>query len=177
MIANAHVIKPYPRLGGDLRSKLRRISESIMSELKARIESDMKDAMRAKDALRLGTIRMLLAGVKQREVDERIILTDADVLKIINKQIKQRRDSISQFREAARHDLADKEVLELAVLEGYLPEALSKDEINVLIKQAIADNSATSIKDMGKVMAALKPQLEGKADMAVVSQLIKTLLN
>lgn len=148
-----------------------------MSALKAKIQDDMKEAMRAKDTVRLGTIRMLLAALKQREVDERIELTDGDVLKIINKQIKQRRDSISQFQEAGRHDLADKEVLELAILESYLPEALSDTEVKTLIEKAIADHNATSIKDMGKVMAVLKPQLEGKADMAVVSQMIKTLLN
>lgn len=148
-----------------------------MSILKATIQDDMKEAMRAKDTVRLGTIRMLLAALKQREVDERIELTDGDVLKIINKQIKQRRDSISQFQEAGRHDLADKEVLELAVLESYLPEALSETEIKALIEKTIAEHNASSIKDMGKVMASLKPQLEGKADMAVVSQLIKTLLN
>ena len=147
-----------------------------MSALKSKIQEDMKDAMRAKDTLRLNTIRMLLAGLKQREVDERIELTDADVLKIINKQIKQRRDSISQFKAAERHDLADKEVLELAVLENYLPEALSESDIKILVQKAIADHQATSIKDMGKVMATLKPQLEGKADMAVVSQMIKALL-
>ena len=146
------------------------------SALKTQIQNDMKDAMRAKDTLRLGTIRMLLAGVKQREVDERIELTDGDVLKIINKQIKQRRDSIAQFKDAGRHDLADKEILELAVLEGYLPEALSDADIKSLIEKAIAEHQATSIKDMGKVMAALKPHMEGKADMAVVSQMIKTLL-
>ena len=147
-----------------------------MSQLKTNIQNDMKDAMRAKDALRLSTIRLLLAGIKQREVDERIELTDSDVLKIINKQIKQRRDSITQFRDAARHDLADKETLELAILESYLPAALSDAEIKVCVEKAIATEGATSIKDMGKVMAALKPTLEGKADMAVVSQLVKVLL-
>ena len=148
-----------------------------MSELKTKIQNDMKDAMRAKDALRLGTIRMLLAGLKQREVDERIELSDGDVLQILTKQIKQRRDSISQFKDAGRHDLVDKETQELAILECYLPPALSDAEVKALVERAIAQEGATSIKDMGKVMAALKLALDGKADMAIVGRFVKELLD
>ena len=147
-----------------------------MSDLKAQIQNDMKDAMRSKEATRLGTIRMLLAAVKQREIDERIELDDANILKIINKQIKQHLDSITQFTAAGRTELAAKEQEELKILEAYLPEQLNETEIQAHIKQAIADAGATSVKDMGKVMNALKPHLEGKADMSLVSKLVKDLL-
>ncbi len=147
-----------------------------MSDLKTQIQNDMKDAMRSKETIRLGTIRMLLAGVKQREIDERIVLDDASILKIINKQIKQHLDSIAQFTAAGRTELADKEQAELKILEAYLPEQLSEADIKSHVEKAIADVGATAVKDMGKVMNALKPHLEGKADMSLVSKLVKDLL-
>ena len=147
-----------------------------MAELKAQITNDMKDAMRAKATMRLGTIRMLLAAIKQREIDERIELDDGQVLKIVQKQIKQRRDSITQFTDAGRLELAEKEQQELDVLETYLPAQLSEADVKAAVEKAIADTSAESMKDMGKLMGVLKPQLDGKADMGAVSKLIKSLL-
>ena len=142
-------------------------------DLKQKISNDMKDAMRAKEKMRLGTIRMLLAAIKQREIDERITLVDADVLSIINKMIKQRRESLEQYQSAERHDLAEQEQNEINILENYLPQQLSEAEIHEAIKKAIASTGATSIKDMGKLMGALKSELQGKADMSVVSKLVK----
>ena len=133
----------------------------------------MKAAMRARDAARLSAIRLLLAALKQREVDERIVLTDADVLSVIEKMLKQRRESIVQFEKAARTDLAEVEKFEVAVLSAYLPQQLGEDEIQKEIQSVIAETGASGIKDMGKVMAALKPRLAGKADMAKVSGLVK----
>ena len=147
-----------------------------MAELKAQITNDMKDAMRAKATMRLGTIRMLLAAIKQHEIDERIELDDGQVLKIVQKQIKQRRDSITQFTDAGRLELAEKEQQELDVLETYLPAQLSEADVKAAVEKAIADTSAESMKDMGKLMGVLKPQLDGKADMGAVSKLIKSLL-
>lgn len=147
-----------------------------MSDLKAQLTNDMKDAMRAKDTVRLGTIRMLIAAVKQREIDDQITLDDAGVLKVVNKQIKQRRDSITQYEDAGRTELADKEKAELAVLEAYLPAQLSEAEIEAAVKKAVTDTGASSMKDMGQVMGMLKPQLDGKADMGLVSKLVKTAL-
>ena len=144
--------------------------------LKARITEDMKDAMRAKDSARLSTIRMLLAAIKQREVDERIEPTDADVLAIIDKMIKQRRDSIAQFRAGKREDLALAEEAEVAVLQAYMPAPLSETEIDALIAEAIAATGASGMAGMGKVMAMLKPKLAGRADMGAVSGRIKALL-
>jgi uncharacterized protein len=137
----------------------------------------MKAAMRAKDSARLSAIRLLLAGVKQREVDERKELTDADVTAVIEKMIKQRRESIAQFEKAARHDLVDAEKFELGVLSGYLPQQMSDAEIQQEIQKAISESGASGIKDMGKVMAALKQRLAGKADMGKVSNLVKTKLS
>lgn len=148
-----------------------------MSDLKAQIQEDMKSAMRTKDSVRLGTIRMLLAAIKQREIDDRITFDDAGILKVINKQIKQRRDSIQQFKDANRSELAEKEEQELEVLMTYLPEQLDEAALKALVEKAIADSGAASMKDMGKVMGLLKPQIEGKADMGQVSKLIKSLLN
>ncbi len=145
--------------------------------LKARVTDDMKDAMRAKDSARLGTIRLLLAAIKQKEVDERIELDDAAVAAIVEKLIKQRKDSISQFQAAGRDDLVAAEKAELAVLQTYLPEQLSAAEVEAAVVTAIAETGATSPKDMGKVMALLKPRLAGRADMGQVSALIKTRLN
>ena len=144
--------------------------------LKARITEDMKDAMRAKDSARLSTIRMLLAAIKQREVDERIELTDADVLGVIEKMLKQRRDSIAQFEAGKREDLAAIERAELAVLQAYLPQQLTAAEIDALIAEAIAATGAAGLAGMGKVMAALKPKLAGRADMGAVSARIKARL-
>ncbi|MCK9201717.1 MAG: GatB/YqeY domain-containing protein [Gallionella sp.] len=141
--------------------------------LKQQISDDMKAAMRAREAARLGAIRLLLAAMKQREVDERIELTDADVVAIIEKMMKQRRDSISQYEAAGRQDLADVEKFEMSVLQAYMPQQLSEAEINVAVAEAIA---ATGPQDMGKVMGVLKAQLAGRADMGKVSALIKAQL-
>ena len=144
--------------------------------LKERITEDMKAAMRSKDAARLSTIRMLLAAVKQREVDERIELTDADVLGVIEKMLKQRRDSIAQFEAGKREDLAAIERSEVAVLQAYLPQQLTAAEIDTLIAEAIAATGAAGLAGMGKVMAAVKPKLAGRADMGEVSARIKARL-
>ena len=145
--------------------------------LKQQITEDMKTAMRAKETARLGAIRLLLAAMKQREVDERIELTDADVLAIIDKMMKQRRDSISQFEAAARHDLVDVEKFEMSVLQGYMPQQLSEAEIETAITAAMAASGAASAQDMGKVMAILKPQLAGRADIGRVSGQVKARLS
>jgi len=144
--------------------------------LKSQVVEDMKTAMRAKDAARLSTIRMLLAAIKQREVDERIELTDADVLSIIDKMIKQRRDSITQFEAGKREDLAAIERAEVELLATYMPARLADAEIDTLIADAIASTGATGIAGMGKVMAVLKPKLAGRADMGAVSARIKARL-
>ncbi len=147
------------------------------SPLAQRITEDMKAAMRAKDAPRLLTIRMLTAAMKQREVDERIVLADADVLAIIEKSIKQRRDSISQFEAAGRVDLADKEKSELAVLTAYLPQQLSAAEIEAEITAVIAETGAAGPQAIGKVMASLKPRIAGRADMTAAAALVKARLS
>ncbi len=144
--------------------------------LKSQVVEDMKTAMRAKDAARLSTIRMLLAAIKQREVDERIELTDADVLTIIDKMIKQRRDSITQFEAGKRQDLAAIERAEVELLAAYMPARLADTEIDALIADAIATTGAAGIAGMGKVMALLKPRLAGRADMGAVSARIKARL-
>lgn len=137
----------------------------------------MKAAMRAKDGQRLGIIRLINAAIKQREVDERISLDDEQVIVVLSKMIKQRNDSIDQYGRAARQDLVDKEAYEIRVIEEYLPPALSEGELAKLIDQAIAVTGAQSIKDMGKVMGALKPQVQGRADMGVVGSRIKARLS
>jgi uncharacterized protein YqeY len=144
-----------------------------MASTKERIASDAIQAMRDKNAVRKDTLRMLRAAIQRREVDERTELDEAQVLTVIEKQVKQARDSISQFIEGGRQDLADKEQNELAVLIEYLPEQMSAEEINLHIKSVIEQTGASSMKDMGKVMGALKPLLQGKADMAAVSKSIK----
>ncbi|MFN2644571.1 MAG: GatB/YqeY domain-containing protein [Burkholderiales bacterium] len=144
--------------------------------LKQQINEDMKAAMRAKDAARLSTIRLILAGIKQREVDERIELDDPAVVAVIEKMIKQRRESIAQFEKGGRSDLADAEKAELQVLSAYLPAQMSEAEIQKEIDAAIAASGAAGAKDMGKVMAALKSKLAGKADMGKVSALVKARL-
>ena len=144
--------------------------------LKDTITEDMKTAMRAKDAPRLLTIRGLLAAIKQREVDERIVLDDPAVVSIVDKLVKQRKDSIAQFAAGNRQDLVDKESAELAVLEGYLPQRLGADEIPREVAQVIVDVGASGPGDMGKVMGAVKTRLAGKADMALVSAAVKQAL-
>lgn len=145
--------------------------------LKDRITEDMKAAMRAKEADKLGTIRMLLAAVKQKEVDERIVVDDAALVAIVDKLIKQRKDSISQFTAAGRQDLADKESAELLVLEAYLPQRMSAEEIQAAVNAIVADLGAKGPGDMGKVMGAVKAQLAGKAEMTLVSAAVKQALN
>lgn len=137
----------------------------------------MKTAMRAKDSARLGAIRLLQAAIKQREVDERIELNDADVLAAIEKMLKQRRDSISAYESANRHDLADVEKFEVSVLQTYLPQQLTESELSALLEQAVKDTGADGIKDMSKVMAVIKPQVVGRADMGKLSGLIKARLS
>jgi len=144
--------------------------------LKDRITEDMKTAMRAKDSARLSTIRLLLAAIKQREVDERVTVDDGQVLAIVEKLIKQRRDSIEQFQRANRQDLVEQESFELSVLAGYQPEQASPEELAAEVDQAIAATGAAGPSDMGKVMAVLKPKLAGLADMAAVSALVKARL-
>jgi len=144
--------------------------------LKERITEDMKNAMRAKDTARLSAVRLLLAAIKQREVDERIQLSDADVVAVIDKMLKQRRDSIGQYEAAQRQDLADAEKFEVGVLQAYMPQALGEAEIEAAVVKAIADTGAKGPQDMGKTMTALRPLLAGRADMARVSVLVKAKL-
>lgn len=144
--------------------------------LKERITEDMKAAMRGKEAARLSTIRMLLAAAKQREVDERITLSDADVLSIIDKMIKQRNDSVTQFAAGARADLVAVERAEIDVLQAYLPQQLGEGEVDTLIAEAIAKTGASGVSGMGKVMAELKPQVAGRADIGKVSARVKAKL-
>jgi uncharacterized protein YqeY len=146
---------------------------SLLNELK----EAQKDAMRSKDKLSLGTIRMALAAVKQREVDERIELNDTDVLQILTKMVKQRQESIVQFVKGNREDLAEIERNEIAVVQRFLPQPLTEDEVNAVVEDAISKTGANSIKDMGKVMGAVRGQLQGRADMGVVSGIIKSKLN
>jgi uncharacterized protein len=144
--------------------------------VKTRLQDDMKQAMRSGDKARLGTIRMALAAIQQREVDERVELDDAAVLGVIEKMIKQRRESVEQYRAGKRDDLADKEVAEIEVLTSYLPEPLGEAELAAMIDAAIAATGATSMKDMGRVMAELRAQAQGRADMAVLSATVKARL-
>lgn len=144
-----------------------------MSTIKDTILEDMKSAMRAQEKERLATIRLIMAAMKQREVDERITLTDEHVLAILNKMIKQRRDSIAQYEAGGRQDLADKEAAEIAVIQTYLPAQMSEAEIDAAVKAAIQSSGAQSAKDMGKVMGLLKASLAGKAEMTLVSAKVK----
>ncbi|HYN77679.1 MAG TPA: GatB/YqeY domain-containing protein [Lamprocystis sp. (in: g-proteobacteria)] len=141
--------------------------------LKAQIQSDMKTAMKAGEKVRLGVIRLILAAVKQREIDERIELDDTQVLVVLDKMVKQRRDSIEQFGAAGRQDLVDVERFEVEVIQGYLPTALAEAELLTLIDDAVTRSGAAAVSDMGKVMALLKPQVQGRADMGAVSALVK----
>ncbi len=147
------------------------------SELKARLTAAMKDAMRAQNKPRLGTIRLALAELKQVEVDERIELDDERVVQILSKMVKQRRESIRQYEDAGRQELADQESFEISVLEEFLPTQLSDEEIGARVEQAITASGATGMQDMGKVMGALKKDLSGQADMGRVSQLVKARLS
>lgn len=144
--------------------------------LKDQITEDMKAAMRAKDTERLGAIRLLLAAAKQKEVDERVVLDDTAMIAIVDKLIKQRKDSVTAYTQAQRMDLADKESAEIKVLEAYLPQRLSADEITAAVGAIVASLGAKGTADMGKVMGAVKTQLAGKADMALVSQAVKAAL-
>ncbi|PID49731.1 MAG: glutamyl-tRNA amidotransferase [Proteobacteria bacterium] len=145
--------------------------------LKEQITSDMKDAMRAKDKVRLGVIRLILAAIKQQEIDKRVELDDTAVLAVLDKLVKQRRESIRQYSEAGRTDLADQEQAEIDIIQIYLPQALSDAELQGLVAEAIAATEAVSPKDMGKLMAWIKPRVQGRADMGKVSALIKDQLN
>ena len=144
--------------------------------LKDKITEDMKTAMRAKETARLGTVRLLLSAMKQKEVDERVELTDADILSIIEKMLKQRRESIAQFEKAGRNDLAEVEKAEIAVLSGYLPQQMSEAEVAEAIAAAIKETGAAGPKDMGKVMGLLKPRLAGRTDMGKLSVSVKAKL-
>ncbi len=149
-----------------------------MSEsLKVTIQNAMKDAMRAKAKVRLGVIRLIMAAVKQREIDERIELDDEQIVLVIDKMMKQRRESISQFDAAGRDDLSAVEHGELEILQTFMPEPLSDEEIRSMVQKAMTDTGASSIKDMGKVMGLIKPQAQGKADMGIVSKMIKEQLS
>lgn len=145
--------------------------------LKQKISEDMKDAMRAKDDLRLSTIRMLMAAIKQKEIDERIELDDTKIVAIVNKLVKQRQDSVAQFQQAGRHDLAERESNEIQVLTAYMPEQLSPAAIDQAIERAITESGAQNIQEIGKVMSLLKQTLAGQADMAQVSARLKTKLS
>jgi uncharacterized protein YqeY len=142
--------------------------------LKDQIQDDMKVAMRAKDKNRLGPIRLIMAAIKQREVDERIELNDAQVLAVLEKMIKQRRESVIQYQSAGRSDLADQETFEIELIQSYLPAPLSEADLDALITNAIAVTGAQSVRDMGKVMALIKDQAQGRADMTLVSAKVKT---
>jgi uncharacterized protein YqeY len=145
-------------------------------DLKSRIQEDVKDAMRARDRQRLGALRLITAGIKQKEVDERISLDDIAVISVLEKMIKQRRDSRQQYEQAGREELAAQEAFEIDILQGYMPAALSESEISELVDAAIVETGASSMKDMGKIMGELKPKLQGRADMGAVSGQVKARL-
>ena len=145
--------------------------------LKQSITDAMKDALRAQDKARLSTIRLMLAELKKVEVDERIVLPEDRIISILDKMIKQRRDSVKQYNDGGRPELADAEAAEIEVIQEFMPQAMSEEEITGIVNQAIADAGATSMQDMGKVMNAVRPQLAGRADMAIVSQLVKLQLS
>lgn len=145
--------------------------------LKQQLQSDMKTAMKAGDKRRLGVIRLIMAAVKQREVDERVELNDEQILAVLDKMVKQRRDSITQFEQAGRTELAEQESYEIGICQEYLPEALNDGEITALVDQAVSETGAASMKDMGKVMGWLKPKIQGRADMGAVSTQVRHKLN
>jgi uncharacterized protein len=145
--------------------------------LRQRIQDDMNAALKAADKRRLGAIRLILAAIKQREVDERIELDDTQILAVLDKMVKQRRDSIEQYTKADREDLAEQERYEVRICQEYLPEPLAEDELSALIDEAVASTGAVSMKDMGKVMGRIKPEVQGRADMGAVSRLVKERLS
>lgn len=147
-----------------------------MSDIKSKLNDAVKEAMRAKDKERLATLRLATSALKQVEVDERIELDDTRVLAILDKMVKQRKDSVEQFTQGGRDDLAQKELAEIEVLKGFLPAAMSEDDVATIIQSAIAETGAEGMKDMGKVMAVVKPQVQGRADMGAVSKKVKELL-
>lgn len=147
-----------------------------MATMQERLKGEMKQAMRDREKSRLGVIRLIMAAIKQKEVDERIVLDDEQVIVVLDKMLKQRRESIRQYRDADRVDLAEVEEAEILVIQDFLPEALTEGEIVEMVKTAISDCSASSIKDMGKVMGILKPLMQGRADMSIVSVKIKEML-
>lgn len=149
----------------------------MSSPIKTKVESAVKDAMRARDKQRLGVLRLIMAEFKRVEVDERIELDDTRCLAILDKMVKQRKDSLEQYQNAGRDDLADQEQFELSVIDEYTPDALSEEEVKSLVDQAVAETGATSMKDMGALMANLRPKLQGRADMGSVSQLVKARLS
>ncbi|TFH46243.1 MAG: GatB/YqeY domain-containing protein [Lysobacterales bacterium] len=149
----------------------------MASQLKQHILTDVTAAMRAKDKARLGTLRLVTAAIKQIEVDSREECDDSGVLAVLEKMLKQRRDSLQQFSDAGRQDLADQESYEIGVIEAYMPEALPADKLQILIDSAIAETGATSMRDMGKVMGLLKPQVQGRADLGAVSGMVKEKLS
>ncbi|RXJ70500.1 glutamyl-tRNA amidotransferase [Veronia nyctiphanis] len=142
-------------------------------ELIVRLKDEQKAAMKAKDKPRLGTIRLIMAAIKQLEVDGQKTLNDDEILAVLTKMVKQRRDSIAQYQSAGRNDLADVEQAEISVLEEFMPQPLTDEEVTALVKEAVASSGASSMQDMGKVMAVLKPQVQGRADMGKISQLVK----
>lgn len=144
-----------------------------MATIKDKIQEDMKTAMRSQDKQRLATIRLILSALKQREVDDRITLTDEHIIGILDKMLKQHRQSIEEFQKGGRQDLVQKEMDEVTIIQSYLPAQLTADELKQLIKSVIQETGAASARDMGKVMAALKPKIQGKADMTMVSTLVK----
>jgi len=148
-----------------------------MADLKQRIKEDMKTAMRAKEKSRLAVIRLIQAAIKQKEVDERIELDDAQVIAVLDKMLKQRRDSIEQYEKADRQDLADQEKFEVGIIQTYLPQQLTEAELNALIDEVISTTGAESVKDLGKVMGMIKPKVQGRADMKAVSGQIKQRLS
>ncbi|MEZ8147744.1 GatB/YqeY domain-containing protein [Enterovibrio norvegicus] len=143
-------------------------------ELISRIKSEQIVAMKAKDKPRLGTIRLVISAVRQQEIDGQKTLNDEEVLAVLVKMVKQRRDSVSQYQSAGRDDLADVELAEISVLDEFMPQPLSNDEVDAMVKEAIAASGASSMQDMGKIMAILKPQVQGRADMGKISQLVKS---
>ncbi len=147
-----------------------------MSEIKSTVLADIKACMKSGDKARLGVLRLISSAVKQREVDERVETDDAAMISILDKMAKQRRESIEQFTTAGRSDLADAEVIELDIIKAYLPAQLSEEEIGAAVDKAVTDTGASSVRDMGKVMSILKPELQGKADMSAVSSLVKSKL-
>ncbi|MDX1513011.1 MAG: GatB/YqeY domain-containing protein [Gammaproteobacteria bacterium] len=148
----------------------------MSDDLKTRIQDDVKTAMRARDRARLGTLRLIMAAIKQKEVDDRSTLDDGAVLNVLEKMVKQRRDSIEQYTNAGRQELADQEAFEIQVIQGYMPAQLSESELEQMIDEVIEETGASSMKDMGRVMGTLKPRIQGRADMGAASQRVKTRL-